>query len=73
MLEWFGRDLRHIFVKYFQQHQFKQHNLLNTKYVQKQHQKLLNNKEVNVSRLWLVLVFQMWYEKYKEYISESNH
>ena len=72
MLEWFGRDLRHIFAKYFQQHNLKQHNLLNTKYIQKQHTKLLNNKEINVSRLWLVLVFQMWYEKYKKYISEPN-
>jgi asparagine synthase (glutamine-hydrolysing) len=72
MLEWFGGDLRYIFEKYFQQHKLKQHNLLNTKYILKQHKKLLNNKEINVSRLWLVLVFQMWYEKYKKYISETN-
>jgi len=73
MLEWFGRDLRYIFDKHFQQHKLNQHNLFNTKYIQKQHKKLLNNKEVNVSRLWLVLVFQMWYERYKKYMSESNH
>ena len=24
----------------------------------------------NVRRLWLVLIFQMWYKKYKKYISE---
>lgn len=73
MLEWFGRDLRHIFAKDFQQHKLKQHNLLNTKYIQKQHKKLLNNKEINVRRLWLVLVFQIWYKKYKKYISEPTN
>ena len=72
MLEWFGTDLRHIFAKYFQQYKLNQHNLLNSKYIQKQHKKLLNNKEINVSRLWLVLVFQKWYDKYKQYISQSN-
>ena len=73
MLEWFGRNLRHIFAKDFQQHKLKQHNLFNTKYIQKQHKKLLNNKEINVRRLWLVLVFQMWYKRYKKYISEPNN
>jgi asparagine synthase (glutamine-hydrolysing) len=72
MLEWFGRDLRHIFEKHFQQYKLKQHNLLNIKYIQKQHKKLLDNKEVNVVRLWLVLVFQMWYERYKKYMSEPT-
>ena len=27
----------------------------------------------NVRRLWLVLVFQMWYKRYKKYISEPNN
>ena len=46
MLEWFGRDLRHIFEKYFQHHKLKQFNLLNTKYIQKQHKKnyLITNR-----------------------------
>ena len=39
MLEWFGRNLRHIFAKDFQHHKLKQYNLLNTKYIQKQHKK----------------------------------
>ena len=51
MLEWFGRDLRHIFEKYFQHHKLKQFNLLNTKYIEKQHKKLLNNKQINTKPL----------------------
>ena len=69
MLEWFGKDLRHLFEYDFQQQQLKQHNLLNTKYIQNEHKKLLNNKEINVRRLWLVLVFQMWHKRYKKYIT----
>ena len=41
MLEWFDRNLSHIFAKDFQHHKLKQYNLLNTKYIQKQHKKLL--------------------------------
>tara|TARA_B100000795_G_scaffold96234_1_gene70602 strand:- start:975 stop:2870 length:1896 start_codon:yes stop_codon:yes gene_type:complete len=71
MLEWFGGDLSHMFAKEFQQHKLKKHNLLKTKFILKKHKKLLNNKEINVRRLWLVLVFQMWYRRYKKNISQS--
>ena len=48
----FGRNLRHIFAKDFQHHKLKQYNLLNTKYIQKQHKKnYLYNKQINTKPL----------------------
>ena len=73
MLEWFGTDLREIFARYFINSKLSSHSLLNTNYIKNQHSKLLKNKEVNVSRLWMVLVFQMWYERYKTHISKSKN
>ena len=52
MLEWFDRNLSHIFAKDFQHHKLKQYNLLNTKYIQKQHKKnYLYNKQINTKPL----------------------
>jgi asparagine synthase (glutamine-hydrolysing) len=64
MLEWFGGELSCIFGEYFQQYKLKQHNFLNTTYIQRQHERLLLKKHINVSNLWQILVYQMWYEKY---------
>ena len=52
MLEWFDRNLSHIFAKDFQHHKLKQYNLSNTKYLQKQHKKnYLYNKQINTKPL----------------------
>ena len=65
MFEWFGGDLRNLFENYFTDEKLS-HNLLNKEYIQKEYQKLKENKQININKLWFVLIFQMWYEKYKK-------
>ena len=64
MFEWFGGDLRVLFEEYFQEEKLQQHNLFNSKYIQKEYQKLKNGDALNINKLWFILVFQMWYERY---------
>ena len=61
MFEWFGGDLRNLFETYFKEENIN-HNLLNANYIQKEYQKLKDNKQMNINKL--VFVFQMWHEKY---------
>lgn len=63
MFEWFGGDLRNLFETYFKEENLS-HKLLKVSYVQKEYQKLKDNKQMNINKLWLILVFQMWYRKY---------
>lgn len=64
VFEWFGGELKNLFALNFQKDRLKAHNLLNSEYVQKEYQKLLDDKIVNINKLWFILVFQMWYKKY---------
>ncbi len=63
MFEWFSSDLRNLFDTYFQKEQF-DHGLLNFDYLEKEYEKLKENRALNINKLWFVLVFAMWYEKY---------
>jgi len=65
MFEWFGGDLKHLFEIYFQKEKL-HHHLFNESYIQKEYQKFKENKQININKLWFILVFQMWYEKYKK-------
>lgn len=63
MFEWFGGDLKNLFKNYFINERLS-HNLFNNKYIQKEYQKLKEEKQININKLWFILVFQMWHEKY---------
>lgn len=65
MFEWFGGDLRDLFEVYFTKDKLSRHNLLNYEYIQKEYQKLKEDSALNINKLWFILVFQMWYERYK--------
>jgi asparagine synthase (glutamine-hydrolysing) len=69
MLEWFGGDLKYMFYEHFSIEELQRHGFFRVDFVRSQYKRLLNSKNVNVSKLWLVLVFQMWYERY---ISKRN-
>jgi asparagine synthase (glutamine-hydrolysing) len=66
MFEWFGGDLRNLFDEYFQESKLKKHNLFNITYIKQEFQKLKDDRALNINKLWFLLVFQMWYEKYHE-------
>ena len=63
IFEWFSSDLKKLFEVYFQEDKLKEHNLLNQKYIDREY-KAMSKK--NIVNLWLILVFQMWYQKYKK-------
>ena len=65
MFEWFSGDLKNLFEIYFKKESLN-HNLLNINYIQKEYQKFKDNKQININKLWFILVFQMWYKKYKD-------
>jgi len=65
MFEWFGGDLRDLFEAYFTKDKLSRHNLLNNEYIQKEYQKLKEDSALNINKLWFILVFQMWYERYR--------
>jgi asparagine synthase (glutamine-hydrolysing) len=66
MFEWFGGDLRNLFDEYFQDTKLKKHKLFNISYIKQELENLKQNKPLNINRLWFLLVFQMWYEKYMD-------
>jgi len=66
MFEWFGGDLQNLFEEYFADNKLNNHRLLNNNYIQKEYQKLKSDKVLNINKLWFILVFQMWYEKYMD-------
>ena len=63
IFEWFSSDLKKLFEVYFQEDKLKEHNLLNQKYIDREYKEM---SKKNIVNLWLILVFQMWYQKYKK-------
>ncbi len=66
MFEWFSGDLRTLFERYFQKEKLPE-GVVNFDYVQKEYAKLKEGKALNINKLWFVLVFAMWYERYMKY------
>ena len=65
MFEWFSGDLQTLFEHYFKPEKLPE-GVLNFEYIQKEYAKFKKNKVLNINKLWFVLVFAMWYEKYME-------
>ena len=63
MFEWFGGELRELFEIQFQKEKFN-HGLLNFDYIKKEYEKFKNNRAININKLWFMLVFQNWYDRY---------
>ena len=66
LFEWFSGDLKNLFEIYFSKERLQKHNLLNNTYIHEEYKKLKNNRQMNINKLWLILIFQMWHEKYME-------
>lgn len=59
IFEWFRSDLKELFKKYFTDDE-----IVNMDYVRKLQKKFEEGKYVNINKLWFVLVYKMWKEKY---------
>ncbi len=66
MFEWFGGELREMFEQNFTKEKLQKHNLLNYEYIQKEYNKLKEGKALNINKLWFILVFELWYERYMD-------
>lgn len=63
MFEWFGGDLKNMFEHYLQDEKIDK-NILNPLHVKAELEKLEQNLPLNINKLWFILVFQMWSERY---------
>jgi asparagine synthase (glutamine-hydrolysing) len=66
MFEWFSSDLRSLFENYLTRERIQREGLLNPEYVSSEYKKFLNGDVLNINKLWFILVFEMWYERYME-------
>ena len=62
--KWFKEDLSGFFKHYLSYEKIKKQNIFNADYVKKSLGEYLEGKSNNANKLWLLLVFQMWYEKW---------
>jgi len=60
---WLKKELRHLVEYYLNPAKIKQQGILNADYITKLWHAFLKNK-TNDTRIWTLLVFQMWHEKY---------
>ncbi|MFW0694308.1 asparagine synthase (glutamine-hydrolyzing) [Aliarcobacter butzleri] len=61
--EWFRDKLKEYFYKYFEENNLKKAGL-NSNEVIRLRDEYLSGKDVNARRLWFILMYMMWYEKW---------
>jgi len=60
MFEWFKNDLVDLFERYFQQ----EDDVIEMEYVRELFDRFKKDEYINVNKLWFVLVYLMWKERY---------
>ena len=67
---WFSKELDAMFETYLSPNNLRDIGLLNSIEVQKEYQKYLlfkkNGKQYNIEKMWRILSFLLWWEKYKQ-------
>lgn len=66
IFEWFSGSLFYLFEEYLSRERIEAEGILDFEYVSNQLYRLRNRMPVNINRLWFILVFEMWYEKWVE-------
>lgn len=61
---WLQSDLSFMIEKYLNEKKLKQHGLFETKFVNDLVKKFRSGETFHYKRIWALIVFQMWYEKY---------
>ena len=64
MKKWFEGDLGILFNENLKKEELEKHNLFNYSYVNKRLSEFNNNSILSINKLWVILVFQLWYKKY---------
>jgi len=62
--EWFKDELKDYFLLYLNEDRLNKEGLFNSKEVIRQRDKYFNGHRENIQRLWFILMFEMWYERW---------
>ena len=62
--EWFKDELKEYFEKYLSKKALSEHELFDIDEILKMKKQYLADENVGVTKLWYMLMFQMWYEKW---------
>jgi asparagine synthase (glutamine-hydrolysing) len=62
--EWFRDELRDYFLEYLDSKRLEKEGFFKTDVIIDMRDKYLNGDKENVQRLWFILMFEMWYEKW---------
>jgi asparagine synthase (glutamine-hydrolysing) len=61
---WFQNELKEFFLHYLNEDRLRKQGIFNPEPILKLRNSFLNGKKESVQKLWNLLVFQMWYEKW---------
>ncbi|HMU45689.1 MAG TPA: asparagine synthase (glutamine-hydrolyzing) [Chitinophagaceae bacterium] len=64
MNEWLRSDLKHYLMNYINEEKLSQHGYLNNKKAILVRDEFLSGKKRRETQVWLILMFQMWWEKW---------
>jgi asparagine synthase (glutamine-hydrolysing) len=64
LMEWFRDELKDMFYYYLNEERLKKENIFNVDEVLYLRDNFLEGKNDNVRKLWNILMFEMWYEKW---------
>lgn len=64
MVEWFGDELKRYVMDYLDERRLKKIGLLNVSEVQRVKNLWLKDNRLGISKIWLLLVFMMWLERW---------
>ncbi len=65
IFEWFSEDLSHLFDRYLDSATLRKQGILNTEYIETELHKFKDGNPININKLWFILVFQLWMERYR--------
>ena len=64
LTEWFRNELKDYFMIYLDEKRIEKEGLFNSKEIIKLRDSYLSGNKENVQKLWFLLMFEMWYEKW---------
>ena len=66
MQSWLKADLKPLLLHYLDDNRLIRENILDYRVVSRLRDSYLKNKNENAHKLWLILVFEMWYERWAD-------
>ncbi len=64
LYEWFRKELKELYEYYLSEKKFKEAGIFNEKFIRKLLNRYYKGEPTNSSRFWLILMFQMWRERW---------